>query len=301
MVTGGGSGIGLMAAQALAINGARVYIVGRTGDKLKAAAAVHSQNIAGEIIPLIGDVSDKKKIMYGPSQPQRLFTLMISQLLTPCLYSLLVKEIEACESCLHILVNNAGIFTAGQRTPSPGCSAEKIRENLFDTDTATFDDWEFIYRTNTASLYFMTIAFVPLLARAANDAFTPAVVNITSINGLIRRSLGHFAANSAKAAAIHVTKMLATELAAAGQRIRVNSVAPGVFPSEITTGKPADPVNANKSHLPAGSWGTAEIMVGRPGSDFDMAGAVLFVATNQYLHGQIISLDGGYLVQHGTL
>jgi NAD(P)-dependent dehydrogenase (short-subunit alcohol dehydrogenase family) len=168
-------------------------------------------------------------------------------------------------------------------------------------DTATFDDWEFVYRTNTASLYFMTTAFVPLLARAASDVFMPAVINITSINGLIRRSLGHFAANSAKAAAIHVTKMLATELAAAGLQIRVNSIAPGVFPSVITAGKPADPVNANKSDLPPGSWGTAEILAGRPGSDVDMAGAVLFIATNQYLHGQIINLDGGYLVQHGTL
>ena len=198
-------------------------------------------------------------------------------------------------------MNNAGIFTAGQRTPSSGCSAKDVRASLFDADTATFDNWEFVYRTNTASLYFMTTAFVPLLARAASDVFTPAVINITSINGLIRRSLGHFAANSAKAAAIHVTKLLATELAAAGLRIRVNSIAPGVFPSEITAGKPADPVNANKSNLPAGSWGTAEILAGRPGSDVDMAGAVLFVATNQYLHGQIISIDGGYLAQHGTL
>ena len=65
MVTGGGSGIGLMTAQALAVNGARVYIVGRTVEKLKTAAAVHGQDIAGEIIPLVGDVSDKEKIKFN--------------------------------------------------------------------------------------------------------------------------------------------------------------------------------------------------------------------------------------------
>lgn len=62
LVTGGGSGIGLMAAQALAVNGARVYIVGRTEKKLKAATEAHGKNIPGEIIPLVGDVSDKKDI-----------------------------------------------------------------------------------------------------------------------------------------------------------------------------------------------------------------------------------------------
>lgn len=214
---------------------------------------------------------------------------------------LLADEIVAREPCIHFLANNAGIFTVGQKTPPWGCGAERVRADLFDTDTATFDDWEFVYRTNTASLYFTTLAFVPLLAQAASDVFMPGVINITSINGLIRRSLGHFSANSAKAAAIHVTKMLATELASAGLRIRVNSIAPGVFPSQITTNQQADSAKANKSDLAPGSWGTAEILAGRPGSDVDMAGAVLLTATNQYLHGQIISLDGGYLVQHGAL
>lgn len=62
MVTGGGSGIGLSAAQALAANGARVYIVGRTEKKLKAVVEHHGTNIAGEIIPLVGDITDKDEI-----------------------------------------------------------------------------------------------------------------------------------------------------------------------------------------------------------------------------------------------
>lgn len=125
------------------------------------------------------------------------------------------------------------------------------------------------------------------------------MLNISSINGLIKSSLDHFASNAAKAATIHLTKMLAVEIAAAGLRIRVNSIAPGVFPSEITAGD-SDP-RTGKSVLGEGSWGTHEILAGRPGTDVDMAGAVLFAVTNQYLDGQIVAVDGGYLVRHGTL
>lgn len=51
VVTGGGSGIGLMAAQALAANGAKVYIVGRRKEVLENAAKTHSPDEGGSIIP----------------------------------------------------------------------------------------------------------------------------------------------------------------------------------------------------------------------------------------------------------
>lgn len=38
----------------------------------------------------------------------------------------------------------------------------------------------------------------------------------------------------------------------------------------------------------------------RPGKDEDMANAVLFVATNQYLNGQNVIVDGGYVIQAGA-
>jgi NAD(P)-dependent dehydrogenase (short-subunit alcohol dehydrogenase family) len=62
LITGGATGIGLMAAQALAVNGARVYIVGRTESKLRTAAEVHGHNIRGKIIPLVCDITNKEDI-----------------------------------------------------------------------------------------------------------------------------------------------------------------------------------------------------------------------------------------------
>jgi NADP-dependent 3-hydroxy acid dehydrogenase YdfG len=51
-----------MAAQALAVNGAKVYIVGRTAEKLETVVDTYSKNIAGNIIASTADVSKKDSI-----------------------------------------------------------------------------------------------------------------------------------------------------------------------------------------------------------------------------------------------
>lgn len=273
LITGGGSGIGLMATQALATNGAKVYIVGRTEEKLEKVAETYGKDIAGSIIPITADVSKKDEIKQ------------------------LVDTISSKEKCLCILINNAGIALNTQQTEAS--SAEELSKNLFSDPDETFEMWTDTYRTNVPQLYFMTTAFLPLLqaAHTHNDNFSGTVINISSISGIVKTSQHHFAYNASKAAAIHLTTMLANEISSAnGLRIRVNSIAPGVFPSEMTAGESDE---KQKSHIPREKY-EEKTTATRPGEDRDMANAILFAATNQYLNGQTIAVDGGYILSAGA-
>jgi NAD(P)-dependent dehydrogenase (short-subunit alcohol dehydrogenase family) len=269
LVTGGGSGIGLMITQALAVNGAKVYIVGRTEEKLERVAELYGKDIAGEIIPIQGDVASKEGVQS------------------------IVKEIESREKCLCVLVNNAGI--AAPKTSTQAETPEELRKNLLDPTSV--EEWTSIYATNVVGPYLMTTGFLPLLQKATDHqhGYSGTVVNITSISGLVRISQGHFSYNSSKGAQVHLNKLLAAEIAKAGFKIRVNSIAPGVFPSEMTTQESDE---NQKSHLPKEH--KEGLPSQRPGNDRDMAAAILFCVSCQYLNGQTIPVDGGYLIQAGT-
>jgi NAD(P)-dependent dehydrogenase (short-subunit alcohol dehydrogenase family) len=272
LITGGGSGIGLMATQALATNGAKVYICGRTEEKLERVAEVYGKDIPGSIIPVTADVSKKDEIKK------------------------LVEFISAREQCLCILINNAGIALNTQQTEAS--SAEEMSRNLFQDENETFEMWTDTYRTNVPQLFFMTTAFLPLLqaAHQHNDNFSGTVINISSISGIVKTSQHHFAYNASKAAAIHLTTMLANEVTQNGLRIRINSIAPGVFPSEMTAQESDD---RQKSHIPREKY-QDKVPASRPGEDRDMANAVLFTASNQYLNGQTVTVDGGYVLSAGS-
>ncbi|KAI1391893.1 uncharacterized protein F4822DRAFT_388833 [Hypoxylon trugodes] len=270
LVTGGGSGIGLMATQALVANGAKVYITGRTKEKLDRVVETYSQG-QGSIIPITCDVTDKQQI------------------------SNLVKEVSSKEECLCILINNAGI--SGSTLQTEASSAKEMKENLFDSKKSTVEDWVDVYRTNVAQIYFATTAFLPLLQMSGQKfpGWSGTVINITSISGLVKTAQHHFAYNASKGAAAHLTRMLASEIAANELKIRVNSIAPGVFPSEMTTeGSNED----QKSHIEKEKY-ASKVPAGRPGKDDDMAQSVLFFAANQYLNGQNLAVDGGYTLAAG--
>lgn len=244
LVTGGGTGIGLMITQALAANGAKVYITGRTGEKLDRVVETYGKDIEGEIVALKGfDVTSKEHI------------------------SKLVKEIESREKCLCILVNNAGISSTTVTTETE--SAQEMKKNLFDVEKSTFDDWTSTYSTNVAAVFFTSAAFLPLLQKSSelHEGWSGTILNITSISGMVQVAQHHFAYNASKGAAIHLTRILASEIASNGHKIRVNSLAPGVFPSEMTAG---DSDEYQKSHIPKEKY-ESKVPAGRPGRDVDMA------------------------------
>ncbi|KAF6817207.1 gluconate 5-dehydrogenase [Colletotrichum plurivorum] len=230
------------------------------------------RNIPGEIIPIQADVTNKDDIQK------------------------LVDEILSREKCLCILVNNAGVSSSPVEAESD--DAHDMKNSLFNSEKADFEDWTDVYKTNVAAVYYVAASFLPLLQKSTevHPGWSSTIINISSISGMIKKSQHHFSYNASKAACIHVNRMLAEEVASNGLKIRINSIAPGVFPSEMTTKKPSD--DQQKSEIPKEKYAD-KVPAGRPGKDEDMAATVLFFACNQYLNGQTLAVDGGYTLAAG--
>lgn len=181
-------------------------------------------------------------------------------------------------------------------------SAEEMKANLFDNSDSNIEDWTDTYKTNVPQCFFMTMGFLPLLQKSTehqhgysgcviNVSQTPRLVlavcqgfccqrnvssatlqhilmlfQICSISGIVKTAQHHFAYNASKAAVIHLTKMLGFEIGNNGLKVRVNSIAPGVFPSEMTQGESGE---NQKSELPKEDF-EGKVFAQRPGNDRDM-------------------------------
>ncbi|KZT39019.1 NAD(P)-binding protein [Sistotremastrum suecicum HHB10207 ss-3] len=265
LVTGGGSGLGLIAAQALAANGARVYITGRRLDKLEEAAQSLGPDSPGSIIAIQGDITKKEDIQA------------------------LVEHISSKEKSLNFLINNAGIkgikndFNKVEQTP------EAISKSLFEG--SQIQEWQDVLLLNTSAMYFVAAAFLPLLVNAKDTHGNPgSILNISSMSGITKQSQGgQFSYNAAKAATISLSQQLAYEFSRPTLNVRVNNLAPGYFPSEMTRpsqfpGTPEE-IRAQRG-IPVGRLGTAR----------EYAQAVLGFAVNTYVNGATLIIDGGWLL-----
>ena len=99
--------------------------------------------------------------------------------------------------------------------------------------------------------------------------------------------------SSSKAASTHLGKMFAALLA--DSKIRVNVLAPGLYPSEMTAGE-SD--NVNQSNLGKDQFGM-EIPAGRAGTTPEMAATAVYMASkaNTYMNGSVVMTDGGVLLK----
>ncbi|KAL1738257.1 hypothetical protein HDZ31DRAFT_86211 [Schizophyllum fasciatum] len=179
--------------------------------------------------------------------------------------------IAATDGHLDILVNNAG---------QPGPCSFWMCDDLF--------------AVNAYPAFFVTSAFIGLLAKGATEhgAYSASVINVTSMCATVKIALSHFAYSAAKAAASHLTRMFATELARRKIPIRVNAIAPGIWETEMTRDLLAD------MGLDRLAQGLQPIPHGRPGAANEMAGTAVWMAsaTGGYLNGQEVVVDGGYTV-----
>ena len=183
----------------------------------------------------------------------------------------LVNEIQQREGRLNILVNNAGVTWGAPLEQYPA------------------DAWDKIQNLNVKSAFVMTQKSLPMLEAAASAADPARVINITSVAGQMYGSMQAYVYGPSKAALNHLTKILAGELAA--KHITVNAIAPGVFPSRMTTFVLKDEKMAEQQRN--------AVPLGRLGEPEDMEGLAVFLSSQAgaYITGNVIALDGGTAVK----
>ena len=180
---------------------------------------------------------------------------------------------EVVEECvselgrLDILVNNAGII---RRAP-----ALEFGE----------DDWEAVVKINLSAAFYLSQAAARHFVEEGRGG---RIINTASVlsyeGGMIVPSY-----SASKAGIANLTRALANEWAHLG--INVNAIAPSYFTTELTSAlrEDAERSAALLSRLPAGRFGEPE----------DLKGAAVFLASDaaDYVHGAIVSVDGGWLAR----
>ncbi|OTA60713.1 short chain dehydrogenase [Hypoxylon sp. EC38] len=274
VITGGGTGIGLVMTKALAGAGAKkVYILGRRREALESAAALHPS-----IVPVQCDVTDKASLQSA--------------------VDLITKDV----GYINLLIANSGVL--GPIKPwNSDLSISQLRKNLFE-DVA-IEDFTETFHVNISGTFFSILAFLELLdvgnknalkggwgAPTTKDSDAPSiqsqVIVTSSISAFSRSPLSVPAYAFSKAALVHLTKHTSTNLTKYG--IRVNAMAPGLFPSVLAErligGRdPSKETFEDPKYIPARKFG---------GED-EMAGSVLYLASRagSFCNGFILVNDGG--------
>jgi 3-oxoacyl-[acyl-carrier protein] reductase len=161
---------------------------------------------------------------------------------------------------LDILVNNAAITRDGL--------AMRMKQ----------DDWEAVLRTNLTGAHLCIQQALPTMMRARAGR----IINLASVVAEMGNA-GQANYVAAKAGLIGLTKAIAIEIAS--RNITVNAVAPGFVETPMTDVL-GDKV---KEEL------KARIPLGRMGSAYDVAAAIVFLASDEagYITGHVLDVNGG--------
>lgn len=176
------------------------------------------------------------------------------------------RTVEAIRESLGgicVLINNAGI------------AQQKMLCDI------TNEDWDIMLSTNLSSVFYCCRAVTGDMIRRKKGK----IINISSMWGLVGASCEtHYSA--AKAGVIGFTKALAKELGPSG--IQVNAIAPGVIDTDMNKALPEAVIKELREETP----------LGRTGSVWDIANAAAFLASDKsdFITGQIISINGGFVI-----
>lgn len=176
------------------------------------------------------------------------------------LFDQVVAEAKERWGRLDVLVNNAGTVPPNAR--------------IHNLSTA---DWNQTIAVNLTGTFHGIRAATKVMRKDGGS-----VINVASVSAI---TAWPYAAPycAAKAGVVHLTRVAALEYAA--DRVRVNCVCPGAFPSSIHRDLPQEAMDAIESRHPLG-LGNAD----------DVVGAVVHLASDEssWTTGQAIVVDGGY-------
>jgi 3-oxoacyl-[acyl-carrier protein] reductase len=174
-----------------------------------------------------------------------------------------VEAVEQGLGPIDILVNNAGLTRDGLLARMSG------------------DDWDAVLDANLKGAFLLTKA----VTRGMMKRRWGRVINITSVVGLMGNA-GQANYAASKAGLIGLTKAVARELAS--RNVLVNAVAPGFIDTDMTRAL----TDQQREGL------LAQIPLARLGQAADVAGAVLFLASDHadYITGQVLVVDGGMVM-----
>jgi len=176
----------------------------------------------------------------------------------------LAGEIGKREGKLDILVNNAGAAWGA------------------DFDEFPESGWDKVVNLNLKTPFFLTKALAASLRAAASRARPAKVINVASIDGIFVNPLETYSYAASKAGLIHLTRRMAVKLIK--DHVVVSAIAPGPFKSDM-----------NKAARDNADEVAARVPAGRIGTDEDMAGAAIYLASRagDYVVGTTIAVDGG--------
>lgn len=173
---------------------------------------------------------------------------------------------------VDVLVNNAGV------SAEAGVMPEKTPDELFAQTI----------QTNLMGTFY---ACREVGARQLADGRGGSLINVSSIMGMAGQQNAPVAYQASKAAVINMTRNLALSWADRG--VRVNCIAPGWFPSEMTAGWFAVPEFLERFET--------QIPSCRVGDPEELSGALIFLASDAsaFVTGQTIAVDGGLSASNG--
>ena len=162
---------------------------------------------------------------------------------------------------VDVLICNAGICQYGLMSMTPEA------------------DWDRIFAVNVKGIYHCVNASMEAFLKNHRGC----VITVSSMWGQVGASC-EAAYSATKGAVIALTKALAQELGPSG--IRVNAVAPGVILTDMCA--QVDPLVLQGM--------AEESPIGRNGTPRDVAQAMAYLADAQFVTGQVLAVNGGYVI-----